>query len=104
MLARDNFKALPSVLLLLMFHRSLVSSIALAVLLGSSSFGQAPAPAPAQPDPAFPPQPPIQPLSAEEELKTIKLPPGYRLELVLSEPVIQEPAICVFDEDGRMFV
>src|SRR5687767_10543110 len=28
----------------------------------------------------FPPQPPIQPLSAQEEQKTFQLPPGYRME------------------------
>ena len=43
-------------------------------------------------------------LSAEEELKTIQLPDGYKLELVLSEPQIKEPVLCVFDGNGRMYV
>ncbi|MEQ1859113.1 MAG: discoidin domain-containing protein [Chthoniobacteraceae bacterium] len=55
-------------------------------------------------DPAFPPQPPVQPLSAAESLKKAQLPPGYRLELVLSEPQIAEPVAISFDGDGRMFV
>lgn len=47
---------------------------------------------------------PIQALSAEEELKTIQLPDGYSLELVLSEPTIKEPVAIAFDGNGRMFV
>jgi putative membrane-bound dehydrogenase-like protein len=43
-------------------------------------------------------------LSPQEELKTIQLPEGYKLELVLSEPEIKEPNLCVFDGNGRMYV
>ena len=43
-------------------------------------------------------------LSPEEEVKTIQLPDGYQLELVLSEPDIKEPVVCVFDGNGRMYV
>lgn len=57
-----------------------------------------------KPDPEFPPMPPVQARSAAEELKTIQLPPGYHLELVLSEPEIKEPHIAAFDGNGRMFV
>ena len=35
--------------------------------------------------------PPI--LSPEDELKTFQLPPGYHMELVLSEPAIKEPVV-----------
>lgn len=52
----------------------------------------------------FPPQPPIQALTAEQEVKTFQLPPGYRLDLVLGEPSIKEPVVCAFDGNGRMFV
>jgi glucose/arabinose dehydrogenase/mono/diheme cytochrome c family protein len=52
----------------------------------------------------FPPQPPVKALSPEAELKTFQLPPGYRMELVLSEPEIKEPVACAFDGTGRMFV
>ncbi len=52
----------------------------------------------------FPPMPPVQARSAAEELKTMQLPPGYHLELVLSEPEIKEPHIVAFDGNGRMFV
>ena len=52
----------------------------------------------------FPSMPPVVPHTPAEELKTIQLPPGYHLELVLSEPEIKEPHIAAFDGDGRMFV
>ena len=61
------------------------------------------APVPAKVE-AFPPMPPVQPRSVAESLKTMQLPPGYRLEPVLTEPDIAEPVALAFDGDGRMFV
>ena len=52
----------------------------------------------------FPAMPPVQAKSPQEEAKTFQLPPGYHLELVMSEPDIKEPVMAVFDGDGRMFV
>lgn len=43
-------------------------------------------------------------LSPAEEAKTFHLPPGYRMELVLSDPIIREPVVTVFDGDGKMFI
>jgi len=43
-------------------------------------------------------------LSPEDEAKTFSLPPGYRMELVVSDPVIREPVVAVFDGDGKMFI
>ena len=43
-------------------------------------------------------------LTPEEELKTFDLKPGYRLELVVSDPIIREPVAAVFDGNGRMYV
>ena len=43
------------------------------------------------------------PLSPEEALKTFYMPPGYRLELVASEPLIQEPVAIDWDTDGRLW-
>src|SRR6185436_1161173 len=40
----------------------------------------------------------------EESMKTIVMPPGYRLELVASEPMIQEPVAIDWDADGRLWV
>jgi len=43
-------------------------------------------------------------LSAEEEMKTLVLPPGYRAELVAKEPLVVDPIAIDFDADGRMWV
>ncbi len=50
------------------------------------------------------PKPPIIPVSANEELKSFVLRPGYKMEPVLSEPQIREPAAIQFDGNGRMYV
>jgi mono/diheme cytochrome c family protein len=52
----------------------------------------------------FTKQPPILPKTPEEQLKLFLLPAGYRLELVLADPIIQEPTAIAFDGNGRMFV
>ena len=57
-----------------------------------------------QNNPEFPPMPPVQPQSAQEEAKSFQLPPGYHMELVLSEPDITEPVTMAFDGNGRLFV
>ncbi len=44
------------------------------------------------------------PLSPEEALKSFRLPPGFRIELVASEPMIEAPVAISFDEQGRLFV
>jgi hypothetical protein len=55
-------------------------------------------------EPDFSKRPPVLPLPPEEELKKFWLPPGFKLELVLADPEIQEPAQIAFDGNGRMFV
>jgi mono/diheme cytochrome c family protein len=50
------------------------------------------------------PQPPVLAKTPEEQLKHFILPPGYRLELVLADPIVQTPTAVAFDGDGRMFV
>ena len=37
-------------------------------------------------------------------MKTIFMPPGYRLELVASEPMVSDPVLIDWDPDGRMWV
>ena len=44
-----------------------------------------------------------KPLSPQDALKTFYMPPGYRLELVASEPLIQEPVAIDWDVDGRLW-
>jgi mono/diheme cytochrome c family protein len=49
-------------------------------------------------------KPSALPKTPAEELKQFILQPGYRLELVLSDPEIQDPVAMAFDGNGRMFV
>lgn len=44
------------------------------------------------------------PLSPEASLKTFRLPKGYHLELVASEPMISEPVALAWDGNGRLYV
>lgn len=50
------------------------------------------------------PDPIIAPVSPEESLKSFRLPKGYHLELVASEPMISEPTAIAWDANGRMYV
>lgn len=42
-------------------------------------------------------------LSPAEALKTFSMPPGYHLELVASEPLIQDPIVIDWDPEGRLW-
>src|SRR6185503_21230206 len=44
------------------------------------------------------------PLSPKEALKTFTVAPGFRIDLVASEPDVMDPVAMAFDEDGRIFV
>src|SRR5437764_7420918 len=48
--------------------------------------------------------PRVAPKEPADALKTFKLRPGFRVELVASEPLIRSPVAIDFDEDGRLFV
>jgi mono/diheme cytochrome c family protein/glucose/arabinose dehydrogenase len=48
--------------------------------------------------------PPPKPLTPEEELATFKVAPGYKVELVAAEPLVDTPVAMSWDEKGRMFV
>ncbi|HEX2751055.1 MAG TPA: HEAT repeat domain-containing protein [Verrucomicrobiales bacterium] len=50
------------------------------------------------PDASFPA------LTPEEEIKTIEVPGGSRLECVASEPMVEEPASMAFDGNGSLYV
>ena len=43
-------------------------------------------------------------LSPTEALKTFYMPPGYHLELVASEPLVQDPTVIDWDLAGRLWV
>ncbi len=42
--------------------------------------------------------------SAEEEMETFVLEEGFKIQLVASEPLVQDPIAMSFDEDGRLWV
>jgi mono/diheme cytochrome c family protein/glucose/arabinose dehydrogenase len=44
------------------------------------------------------------PLAPAEAVKTFHLPPGYRMELVASEPLVQNPTAVDWDPYGRLWV
>lgn len=50
------------------------------------------------------PPPRFEALSPAESLKKIRLPSGFRAELVAAEPMIQEPVWIAWDGNGAMFV
>lgn len=54
--------------------------------------------------PEFEPNPSGRYLSPKESMKTMHLPPGYRMQLVASEPMIKEPVAIAWDGNGRMYV
>jgi mono/diheme cytochrome c family protein/glucose/arabinose dehydrogenase len=54
--------------------------------------------------PEVQPMPPESaPLAPGAALKTFYMPPGYRIELVASEPLIQEPVALDWDLEGRLW-
>lgn len=52
----------------------------------------------------FPPASPVPLLSADQSLETFRLPPGFRIEVAASDPLIQHPVTMAFDGNGRMWV
>jgi glucose/arabinose dehydrogenase len=86
--------------------KSVFRVFAVAVLLAVSLTGQG-----VRRSPSGRPWPPgVQKISAEspalspeEALKTFYMPPGYHVELVASEPLIQEPVALDWDLEGRLW-
>src|SRR4051794_8930439 len=106
-----------------MTKRRKVRAVALAALLCGASFGlrayQTAAPAMPDPKPVAPVfsklpgnmWPPAMKsgktspaLIPEEEMKTFSVPPGYHVELVAAEPMVESPIVMDFDPDGRLWV
>ena len=56
------------------------------------------------PRPVFNPNPTAVYLSPEESMKNMHLPKGYHLELVASEPMIQQPVAIAWDGNAKMYV
>jgi mono/diheme cytochrome c family protein/glucose/arabinose dehydrogenase len=55
-------------------------------------------------EPDFSKKKPVVALSPAEQQKKFWLPPGFRIEPVLTDPDIEEPGQIAFDGNGRMFV
>ena len=88
--------------------KRLFCSLALALSPGLS-FAQAPATpaAPVEEEIPFPAHltiPEATILTPEETLKTIRVPEGYKVEIVASEPLISTPVAMQFDPAGRLWV
>jgi putative membrane-bound dehydrogenase-like protein len=49
-------------------------------------------------------KPPGPPLSPQEAIKQMKVPDGFSVELVASEPEIMNPVAMTFDERGRIWI
>jgi glucose/arabinose dehydrogenase len=84
------------------FSRIWMIAVALAVTAGAQGLQRSPANRP------WPPG--VQkvagdspPLSPQDALKTFYMPPGYQVELVASEPLIQEPVALDWDLEGRLW-
>lgn len=48
--------------------------------------------------------PPSPVLTGEQALKSFKLVPGFRIELVASEPLVHDPVAMTFSPDGKIWV
>src|SRR6266513_887292 len=70
-----------------------LSSLAAPLLVAALAAAQIPAPTDAP-----------KPMAPEQSAAAFKLPEGFRLEVVASEPLIASPSAVCWDERGRMFV
>ena len=48
--------------------------------------------------------PPAPVLSPKEALASFKVAPGFSVELVAAEPLVEDPVAAAFDADGRLWV
>lgn len=82
----------------------ILAALALPALAGSA-IAAAPAAEDAQaPLPAARKIVPAPALSAEEELHTFRLPPGFKIELVADESVVRDPVAAAFDLEGNLWI
>ena len=75
------------------FLRPAFPPLIFGLVLGFSASAQIPAPTDAP-----------KPRTPEQSAAAFKLPPGFRMEVVASEPLIASPSGICWDERGRMFV
>src|SRR5262245_20044492 len=92
-----------------MFHRVIppvwVILLSVALVFTNAETGKENAPAKDSAEKDYSAElPRIPPKTPAESLKCVQLWPGFRIELVAAEPLVQSPVAIDFDEDGRMFV
>ena len=54
--------------------------------------------------PAVDPSHPSPPKSVDDALKSFQIEEGFEVQLVASEPMIEDPVISQFDESNRLWV
>ena len=84
-----------------------LAGLALPAFMANRVAAQAPAPLPNAPEasPTENANSPSTPyLTPADQLKTFDLKSGYSLQLVVSDPIIKEPVVAVFDGNGKMYV
>jgi mono/diheme cytochrome c family protein/glucose/arabinose dehydrogenase len=82
-----------------------IAVIALVLLSAAAVAQNGDRPGEAQPPPAAHlKSPPAPALSAADAVKTFRLPPGFHIELVASEPLVFDPVAMVIAPDGRLWV
>lgn len=57
-----------------------------------------------QPPPSHLRSPPAPALSAEQALETFRVAPGFRIEIVASDPLVFDPVAMAFGADGKLWV
>lgn len=88
-----------------MHARALHAAFAIALLGAGAAAQKGDVPGEVQPPlPADLVVPPAPALSAEEELATLVVAPGFRIELVAAEPLVRDPVALAFDRRGRLWV
>ena len=111
-------------------HTHLIAVVGALTLGGSIVLSQSPAPSSPPPAPSSTPaapaaaaqapqggrgavdppgadflkRPPVVRQAPEAEQQTFLLPPGYKIEPVLTDPLIEDPVGVTFDGNGRMYV
>ena len=83
-----------------------VAALAAPLLLAAANLAVPPRSELNRPWPFFtaeePEEPPVRaPIDA---LNSFAMPPGYAVELVAAEPLVQDPILMEFDGDGRLWV
>jgi mono/diheme cytochrome c family protein/glucose/arabinose dehydrogenase len=87
-------------------HRFVLKCLILATLLACRAGWAGPTEASDSPPDATPgpTTAPVPFLTGEEAIATMHLAPGFRMELVAEEPMVEHPVAMTFDGDGRMWV